>query len=77
MTPKYLSQLFKKEVGITLTEYIQQAKIEEVKNLITFTSYPLTKISNMLNFSDQSYFTKVFKKYVGVTPKKYKSGLTN
>ncbi|MNZ89090.1 Arabinose operon regulatory protein [compost metagenome] len=77
MTPKYLSQLFKKEVGITLTEYIQQAKIEEVKNLITFTSYPLTKISNMLNFSDQSYFTKVFKKYVGITPKKYKSGLTN
>jgi YesN/AraC family two-component response regulator len=71
--PNYLSTLFKKEVGITLREYMQQAKIEEAKTLITFTDYSLLKISTLLNFHDQSYFTKIFKKYTGLTPKQFKN----
>ncbi len=77
MNPNYLSNLFKKEVGITLTRFIQQAKVEEAKNLITFTSHSLTEISTLLNFHDQSYFTKIFKKFTGVTPKQYKNGPIN
>ncbi len=72
MHPNYLSALFKKEVGITIAEYIQRAKIEEAKSLLTFTDYSLLKISTMLNFHNQSYFTKIFKKHTGITPKKYK-----
>jgi YSIRK-targeted surface antigen transcriptional regulator len=74
INPNYLSALFKKEVGISISEYIQRAKVEEAKTLITYTSHPLTEISSLLNFHDQSHFTKVFKKFAGVTPKQFKSG---
>ncbi|MDQ0233070.1 YesN/AraC family two-component response regulator [Metabacillus malikii] len=64
--------MFKKEVGISVTEYIQRTKIEEAKKLISFSDYSLSKIHTLLNFTDQSYFTKVFKKYTGYTPKQYR-----
>ncbi|WP_141439244.1 AraC family transcriptional regulator [Bacillus cereus] len=68
----YLSILFKKEVGISLIEYIQRERIEEAKKLLTFTTYPLSNICASLNFSDQSYFTKIFKKFTNETPGKYR-----
>ena len=72
LSPKYLSVLFKKEVGITISEYIQQTKIEEAQKLLAHSSNTILDISSLLNFSDQSYFTKVFKKVVGITPKVYR-----
>jgi YesN/AraC family two-component response regulator len=74
MNPSYLSVLFKKEVGISLSEYIQRAKVDEAKSLMTYTNHSLTEIAILLNFHDHSYFTKVFKKFVGVTPKQFKNG---
>lgn len=74
MNPSYLSVLFKKEVGHSLREYIQLSKVEEAKNLMTFTNHSLTEISSLLNFYDQSHFTKIFKKFAGVTPKQFKNG---
>ncbi|KAA0562246.1 helix-turn-helix domain-containing protein [Bacillus sp. CH30_1T] len=73
MNPSYLSVLFKKEVGISLSEYIQQAKIEEARNLLTLTNYSLSDICSLLHFNDQSYFTKIFKKFTGVTPKHFRN----
>ncbi|MFC4323005.1 helix-turn-helix domain-containing protein [Litchfieldia salsa] len=72
MHPNYLSTLFKKEVGISITEYILKQKVEEAKKLLTYSNYPLSEIYSWLNFHDQSHFTKVFKRYTGTTPKKYK-----
>ncbi len=72
LNPNYLSVLFKKEVGISVSEYIQKCRIEEAKNLLLNTSSPISEICSWLNFTDQSYFTKVFKKYTGVTPKQFK-----
>lgn len=72
LSPKYLSFLFKKEVGITVSEYIQQTKIDEVKKLLAYSKTPISEICSLLNFNDQSYFTKVFKKVVGITPKQYR-----
>ncbi|MDF2791515.1 MAG: hypothetical protein K0S80_4617, partial [Neobacillus sp.] len=72
LSHSYLSILFKKEVGISVSDYIQRVKIEEAKNLIEYTNTPLSEIGSLLNFSDQSYFTKVFKKHTGITPKQYK-----
>jgi YesN/AraC family two-component response regulator len=73
LNPIYLCQLFKKEVGISLREYIQQQKIEEAKRLLTSTSYSLTDIWTYLYFTDQSHFTKVFKRFAGITPKQYRN----
>ncbi|MBU7591127.1 helix-turn-helix domain-containing protein [Metabacillus halosaccharovorans] len=72
LSPKYLSVLFKKEVGISVTEYIQKTKIEEAKKLLKYSKTPISEIYSYLNFNDQSYFTKVFKKIVGLTPKLYR-----
>ncbi|MGE1128907.1 AraC family transcriptional regulator [Bacillus wiedmannii] len=72
----YLSTLFKNEVGVTLSEYIHQEKVEEAKKLLTLTNYSLLEISTFLNFNNQSYFTKIFKKYTEVTPKQYRNQYT-
>lgn len=72
LSHSYLSVLFKKEVGISVSDYIQKVKVEEAKNLIIYTNTPLSEISSLLQFTDQSYFTKVFKKIEGITPKQYK-----
>ncbi|MBD1382187.1 helix-turn-helix domain-containing protein [Metabacillus arenae] len=76
VNPKYLSNLFKKEVGIPVTDYIQKTKIDEAKKLMSFSNYSLLEIHALLNFSDQSYFTKVFKKHTGLTPKQYRNRKT-
>lgn len=72
MHPNYLSTLFKKEVCISLSKYIQQEKIEEAKRLLSLTTHSLTDICILLNFTDQSYFTKIFKEFTGETPKLFR-----
>src|SRR5690625_7489567 len=59
--PNYLSSLFKKETGITLSEYILQTKVEEAKTLLQFTNYSISNIYTLLHFYDHTHFTKVFK----------------
>ncbi|WP_171685510.1 helix-turn-helix domain-containing protein [Paenibacillus planticolens] len=72
LSPNYLSSLFKKEVGLSISEHVQRERIEEAKRLLTLTDYPITDIAAWLNFNDQSYFNKVFKKWKGMTPKAYR-----
>jgi len=71
-SPKYLSLLFKNEVGVSLRDYIHQAKMDEAKKLLAYSHTPISEISSLLNFTDQSHFTKVFRKIAGVTPKYYR-----
>lgn len=71
LNPNYLSNLFKKEVGISIKAFIQKTKIDEAKNLLSYSNYSLTEISTLLNFHDQSYFTRIFKQVTGITPKQY------
>lgn len=73
LSPNYLSSLFKKEVGISISEYTQQRRIDEAKRLLALTNYPISDIGTWLNFNDQSYFIKVFKKFTGITPKQYRN----
>lgn len=70
--PSYISRLFKKEMGITISEYILKEKIEEAKRLLLSDSYSILEISVLLHFNDQSYFTKIFKRFTGMTPKKFR-----
>jgi YesN/AraC family two-component response regulator len=70
--PNYLSSLFKKEVGISLFEYILKRKVEESIYFIKFTDIPLADIANKFHFCSQSYYIKTFKKYLGVTPNWYR-----
>lgn len=72
LSASYLSRLFKDEVGISVSDYIREKKIEKAQNLLKFCDYSLIEIANYLSFSSQSHFIQVFKKLVGMTPKKYR-----
>lgn len=72
LTPKYLSYLFHKETGTSLRVYVEQQKIMEAKNLLLYTKYSYSEISEYLAFSSQSHFISVFKKNTGVTPKEFR-----
>ena len=72
VSPSYLSKLFKRETGQSVSAYIREKKIDVAKNLLRFSDYSLIDISNRLSFSSQSHFIQQFKDVVGVTPKKYR-----
>lgn len=70
--PSYLSMLFKQEMGQTFTDYLNQIRINRSCELLANTSFNLIDISSQSGFDDQSYFSKVFKKLKGMTPKDYR-----
>ena len=72
ISPAYLSRLFKSETGIPFSEYVNKKKAEEAANLMLYSEYTDTEISSLFGFSSQSYFIKVFRKFIGMTPKEYK-----
>ena len=72
LSAPYLSKLFHSEVGVTVTQYILQKRIEAAENLLNFSDYSCLEISNYLCFSSESHFIQVFKKYTKITPKEYR-----
>ena len=68
----YFSTLFKQSTGSTFREYLNMVRIEESKRLLTSTDYSILEIALATGFEDQSYFSKVFKKHTGLTPKQYR-----
>ncbi|OQB24213.1 MAG: Transposon Tn10 TetD protein [Firmicutes bacterium ADurb.Bin182] len=71
--PNYLSSLFKKEMGIPLSGFIRQRRIEEAKNFIRFSNSTIAEIANFYQFSSQSHFIKVFRQITGITPMNYRN----
>ncbi len=67
----YLSKLFKKETGLPISRYIQNKKIETAQNMLKYSDYSSAQIASVLAFPTQSHFIEVFKRQVGMTPKKY------
>lgn len=72
VNPSYLSTLFKKETGCTLTEYVNKQRIERAKELLVSTNIQIQNIAPRCGMLDVNYFTKTFKKYTDLTPKKYR-----
>lgn len=71
----YLSTLFKKEVGMTLTDYVNRKRIEHAIFLLNTTSMQIQAIAQNCGICDVNYFTKTFKKHVGKTPKEYRDSI--
>ncbi len=77
LSSSYFSKIFKKEMKQSFNSYLNQARIETSKRLLTDDSLSLVEISNLVGYEDQSYFTKVFKKITGVSPGKYRESRGN
>ncbi len=71
LNPAYFSTVFKQSCGSSFKEYLNMVRIEESKRLLANTDYSVIDIAIASGFEDQSYFSKVFKKYTGLTPKQY------
>ncbi len=71
----YLSGIFKASTGLSISEYITKTKIKEAKKLIRTNQYTFAEISEMLQFDNQHYFSKVFKKVTNFSPTQYKNSV--
>ena len=68
----YLSKLFKKEMGKSISEYIRDSKIEIAEHMLRHLDDTSLQIANYLGFSSQSHFIQVFRKQTGMTPEEYR-----
>ena len=66
------SSIFKQCSGSSFKEYLNMVRVEESKRLLSNTEYSIIDIAVACGFDDQSYFSKVFKKYTGMSPKQYR-----
>lgn len=75
LTPAYLCVLFKQATGKTINEYLTQERLNQAKNLLTHSNIHLYDICYRVGYFSPSYFSRMFKKYVGVTPREYRENI--
>ncbi len=68
----YLSAVFKKETGQTVTDYVNQKRMQHAAELLQNTTLQVQTVAQHCGFLDVHYFSKVFKRYIGKTPKEFK-----
>lgn len=73
VNPNYLSGLFRKKEGITISQYILKEKIRLVKNMLIYSPYSYSTIASYLSFSSQSHLGRQFKKITGMTLQQYRN----
>ncbi|WP_029323533.1 helix-turn-helix domain-containing protein [Butyrivibrio sp. AE3004] len=76
ISPYYFSKIFKEESGCNFIEYLTGIRIEKAKELLTNSDKSMKEICLMCGYTDPNYFSRSFKKNVGVTPTEYKDGKT-
>ncbi|MDO4621967.1 MAG: AraC family transcriptional regulator [Eubacteriales bacterium] len=73
ISPNYLSKIFSRDMGMTFQEYVLKVRTDRAANLLAYSEAGIAEIGDYVNFPNQSYFGRVFKKYKGMTPKAYRS----
>ena len=77
MSPEHLSRRFRKEVGVTFSEYRQSVRLDEARKLLQTTEKSISDIAVMIGIPDISHFTKVFHQMYGCTPGEFRKSDTN
>lgn len=67
----YLSHLFRDEMDMSFSDYVNKVRMEESKRLLKNSSLKIHEIATLVGFKDANYFSKAFKKYYGVSPKRF------
>jgi AraC-like DNA-binding protein/ligand-binding sensor protein len=72
LSAPYFSTIFKEEMGENLSNYLNRLRVEKASAMLTETTLPLSEIAGACGFEDQSWFSKIFKSYAGISPGKYR-----
>jgi AraC-like DNA-binding protein len=72
----HLMRQFKKETGYTITYLVNQKRIEKAKHVLKYSGESVLDVAYSIGYRDPSYFARVFKKLVGVSPKNYRQKQT-
>jgi len=74
ISPYYFSKIFKEETGENFIEYVTNIRISKAKELLQSSDLSIKEICGEVGYADPNYFSRTFKKNVGVTPTEYKEG---
>lgn len=74
LSPYYFSKLFKEETGSNFVEYVTKLRIGRAKELLLKEEYSMKEICMEVGYSDPNYFSRIFKKHMGITPTEYREG---
>lgn len=72
ISPYYFSKLFRQEVGETFIEYLTRTRIRNARKLLDDPKYSIKEVCIECGYSDPNYFSRIFKKYEGMTPSEYR-----
>ena len=72
MSPHYFCELFKKSTGISPYQYALQCRVDRAKEFLRSSEFTVGQVAAATGFADQSHFTKVFHRMVGVTPRQFR-----
>ena len=73
LNASYLSSLFHKETGKTVTDYVNSRRMDEAANLLRTTQLQIQTIASHCGINDSNYFSKTFKKYYGTSPLRFRA----
>ena len=77
LSPTYFSSIFKKDVGTNFVDYLTKIRLDKAKELLCCTSMQVSEIAYKVGFKDYRYFSQIFKKNTGQTPRDFKSSNIN
>lgn len=72
LNPEYLSKLFRKEMGLSLKDYILTEKMKQAASLLTDSNLPIGLIASKVGFDNFSHFSRTFQNYYKMPPKDYR-----
>ena len=73
MSPSYFSSIFSREMGKTFVEYLTEIRMEKAKELLVCSSLKTSEVGYQVGYKDPHYFSYIFKKTLGCSPKEYRS----
>jgi len=74
LAPEYLAKLYKKKTGVYLKDYVREYRVEQAKRLLRDKNVLVSDVAGAVGFDNFSYFSTIFRKYVGMTPNEYRRG---
>lgn len=74
LSPSRFTHLFRESMGMTITQWRDDQRINYAKQLLTTSQFSINRIAKMVGYSDPLYFSRIFKKIAGVSPKYFRKG---